>query len=86
MDFADICRHVPALLNFLPPGSPPALSATSSTLRLLIRAYATSVTVTSSESKHEPDSYARVNLLTCGPQWQQLQKLHVEKCVLSDLA
>lgn len=86
MDLADICRHVPALLDLLPPGSLPALSATSSTLRLLIRAYATSVTVTSAESRHEPESYAHVNLLTCGPHWQQLQRLHIEKCVLSDLA
>ena len=75
MDLADICRHVPALLDLLPPGSLPALSATSSTLRL---PYATSVTMTSAESRHEPESYAHVNLLTCGPHWQQLQTLHID--------
>lgn len=86
MNFVDVCGHMPILLDFLPPASIPALSATCSTLRLLIRYCATSLTVTSHEIKDEPGSYAQVKLLTCGPQWRCLQVLRIEKCVLNSLA
>lgn len=88
MNFVDLYGHVPILLDFLPPGSIPALSATCSSLRLLVRCFATSLTVTSghSEMKHEPEFNAHVKLLSCGPQWRRLEVLHIEKCVLNRLA